>query len=79
MTARERVEQAAIEAAATYARANGAPVKPGIGLVLAGMVIASKASHQAQRLLADGYLDQHPDAHKAMDAWAARLSAAAES
>jgi hypothetical protein len=74
-----RVEQAAIEAAAAYARANGAPAKVGIGLVLAGMVMASKASHQAQRILAEGYLEQHPDAHEAMDAWAARISAAAES
>ena len=75
---RRRVEAAAIEAAQVYARGNGfGDDKVAIGLVLAGMVIASTAGRAAQKALRVGYWDQHPDAARAMSAWAARLDQAA--
>ena len=79
MGAAERVEREAILAAVTYASINGAPRVVGAGLVLAGMVIASMTTFEAQQRLRQGYLAQHPDARDPMERWARLLAMAAES
>lgn len=77
MTARGRVEQAAIRAAQTYALANGhAGERDVIGLILAGMVIASRVTPMARRHLSAGYAEQHPQADAVLTAWADRIDAA---
>jgi hypothetical protein len=87
MTARQRVEQAAITTAESYAKANGAPiiagaglVLAGAGLVLAGMVIGASLSVAARKELIAGYLAQHPtEAGALMGRWANLIDRAAES
>ena len=73
------VEQAAIEVASAYAAANGyeAGDRRAVGLVLAGMAIASCATIAAQRELVRGYLEQFPAHQPPISGWARRLSEAA--
>jgi UDP-N-acetylglucosamine enolpyruvyl transferase len=78
MTATERVERQAIQCAEAYAMANGAP-RAAAGLVLAGMVIASRTTVEAQQLIVRGYLAQHPNARDPMVRWANAIASAAES
>lgn len=77
MTARERVEQAAIATAESYVQANGAP-RVAAGLMLAGMVIGASLGQAARRELIAGYLEQHPvEAPAVMGRWASLINQAA--
>lgn len=76
MTARERVEQAAIAAAESYRETNGAD-HVAAGLMLAGMVIGASLDQVARRELVAGYLEQHPvDAPALMGRWASLINRA---
>lgn len=67
-----RVEQAAIEAAAEYAAANGysRDDKVAIGLVLAGMAIGARCSEAVRIALVAGYQRALPETAVSLNGWA---------
>jgi hypothetical protein len=73
-----RVEQAAIAIARRYAAANGYDPedRTAVGLVLAGMAIAARASASAQVRIAEGYIRFWPETEQAINGWAEQLTAA---
>jgi DNA-binding transcriptional regulator YbjK len=73
----QQVEQEAIQAARSYAATNGYDDQAA-GIVLAGMVIASMASVEAQQQLVHGYAQSFPHVGRVLRKWADRLNQAAE-
>lgn len=77
MSARQRVEQAAITTVESYREQNGAD-HVAAGMMLAGMVIGASLDRAARIELIAGYLEQHPvDAAALMGGWAHRINRAA--